>query len=273
MGTADGLLRPLVFSPGLVGNGQDLSPQPERIVSDSRDVDTIHQAPTIDTVAKQLNLILTLVLLATTSCWAATRIAFLPAFSDFESQSPMRAALPAFDARLQAELLNGWNSEVLSRAGLSAVVFEQKLRAAEIASAPALRVLPSDFLVLCILDQAKKQLRVFVNRVGTGMTLGEPVIFPIKDSGEIANQLPGVVARHVARVAGLVPHSPAVPNKPPQGKPLICSLLEPVSAGGAQADLSTISPLVRAVLESVVASDDVKATLVERTQTAQLLDE
>ncbi|NQW99331.1 hypothetical protein HQ447_01640, partial [bacterium] len=122
-------------------------------------------------------------------------------------------------------------------------------------------------------DQAKKQLRVFVNRVGTGMTLGEPVIFPIKDSGEIANQLPGVVARHVARVAGLVLHSPSAPNKAPQEKPLICSLLEPVSAGGAQADLSTISPLVRAVLESVVASDDVKATLVERTQTAQLLDE
>jgi tetratricopeptide (TPR) repeat protein len=226
-------------------------------------------------VAKQPTLILALVLLTASHCWAATRIAFLPSFSDFEKQSPMRAALPAFDARLQAELLTGWDSEVLSRAGLSAVVFEQKLRATDNASASALRVLPSGFLVLSVLDQPKNELRVFVNRVGIGMgmELGAPKIFPIRNPGDIANGLPGEVARHVASVAGLAPRSPAVPSKDLQGKPLICSLLEPVSAGGAQADLSQISPLIRAVLEDVVAGDDTGATLVERSETAKLLDE
>jgi tetratricopeptide (TPR) repeat protein len=185
----------------------------------------------------------------------------------------MRAALPAFDARLQAELLNGWDTEVLSRSGLSAVVFEQKLRAAGNASAPSLRVLPSDFLVLSVLDQPKKQLRVFVNRVGTGMTLGSPKIFPVRNPGDIANGLPGKVARHVASVAGLAARVPAIPHKNQKEQPLVCSLLEPVSAGGAQADLSKISPLIRAVLEDVVASDDAGATLVERSEMAKLLDE
>ena len=224
-------------------------------------------------MVSQAKLILTLALVAASHCLAATGIAFLPSFSDFEKQSPMRAALPAFDARLQAELLNGWDSEVLSRAGLSAVVFEQKLRAAGDATTPALRVLPSGFLVLSVLDQPKKQLRVFVNQVGTGMTLGTPKIFPIKDPADIANGLPGEVARHVATLAGLAPRVPAVQSKNPQGKPLVCSLLEPVSAGGAHTELSRISPLIRAVLEDVVASDATGATLVERAETAKLLDE
>jgi hypothetical protein len=185
----------------------------------------------------------------------------------------MRAALPAFDARLQAELLNRWETEVLSRSGLSAVVFEQKLRAAENASAPTLRVLPSDFLVLSVLDQLQKELRVFVNPVGTGMALGSPKVFPIKNPGEVANLLPGEVARHVAGVAGLVRRSPTIQKKNQEGKPLVCSLLEPVGAGGAQRDLSTISPLIRAVLEDVVGSDDTGATLVERTEMAKLIDE
>lgn len=185
----------------------------------------------------------------------------------------MRAAMPAFDARLQAELLNGWDSEILSRAGLSAVVFEQKLRAAGDASVPVLRVLPSGFLVLTVLDQSKKQLRVFINRVGPGMTLGRPKTFPIKNPADVANRLPGEVARHVASVAGLAPRVAAIQNKKQEGKPLACSLLDPVSAGGALADLSTVSPLIRAVLEDVVAGDDVGATLVERSETATLLDE
>jgi len=54
---------------------------------------------------------------------------------------------------------------------------------------------------------------------------------------------------------------------------MICSLLEPVSTGGAQAELSQISPLIRAVLKNVVAGDDAGATLVERSETAKLLDE
>lgn len=185
----------------------------------------------------------------------------------------MRALLPAFDVRLQAELLDGWDSELLSRAGLSAVGFEHKLRSAENGSAPALRVLPSDFLVLTVLDQSKKQLRVFVNRVGTSMTLGVPEIFPINTPADIAKDLPGEVARHVASVAGLAPRVPAIPNKNQDEKPLVCSLLETVSAGGAQANLSMVSPLIRAVLEDVVASNDTGATLVDRTETTQLLDE
>jgi len=113
------------------------------------------QAPIVRLVLNYPTLIFALVLLAVSHGRAATRIAFLPSFSDFEKQSPMRAALPAFDARLQAELLTGWDSEVLSRAGLSAVVFEQKLRAAKSASASALRVLPAGFLVISVLDQPK----------------------------------------------------------------------------------------------------------------------
>jgi hypothetical protein len=217
--------------------------------------------------------IIAIIFLANCHAWAAPRIAFLPSFSDFEKQSPMRAALPAFDARLQAELLNGWDSEVLSRAGLSAVVFEQKLRAAGDPSVPTLRVLPSGFVVLSVLDQSKKQLRVFVNRVSTGMTLSEPKIFPVENPKSMTNSLPQQVARHVAGVTGLSPRPKSAPHMPDTKKPLTCSLLEPISAGGAKADLAQVSPLIRAVLESLVASDDVGATLVERSEAAKLLEE
>ena len=220
----------------------------------------------------QPKLILALILLAVSHGWASTRIALLPSFSDFEQQSPMRAALPAFDARLQAELLNGWDSEVLSRAGLSAVVFEQKLRAAGNGSAPALRILPSGFLVLSVLDLPKMELRVFVNPVGAAMALSAPQIFSIQNPEDIANRLPREVARHVASIAGLAPRVSAIQKQNQEGKPMICALLEPVSSGGAQADLSNISPLIRAVLEDVVA-DDAAATLVERTETTKLIDE
>lgn len=185
----------------------------------------------------------------------------------------MRTTLPAFDARVQAELLNGWDSELLSRAGLSAVVFEQKLRAAGDASVPTLRVLPANFLVLSVLDQSKKQMRVSVNRVGMGMTLSNPKIFQAKSAKQFADDLPREVAEYVANAANLKPRSKAPKISPTEAKPLTCSLLEPISTGGAQADLSKISPLIRAVLEDVLANDATRATLVERTEAATLLEE
>ncbi|MDH4443926.1 MAG: hypothetical protein QE267_02215 [Akkermansiaceae bacterium] len=201
------------------------------------------------------------------------KIAFLPSFSDFDGGTPMRAALPAFDARLQAELLKGWNSEVLSRAGLSVVVFEQKLRAVGEPSVPMLRVLPSGFLVFCVLDQPNKQLRVYVNRVSAGMALAEPRMFPIRDAKSIANELPREVAKHVAAVAGLSPNDQAAPSRSGTQKAVVCSLLEPVNTGGANPNLGQVSPLIRAVLESLVASEEVGATLVERSESSKLLEE
>ncbi len=204
---------------------------------------------------------------------AAPRIAFLPSFSDFDQQTQMRKTLSAFDARVQAELLIGWNSEVLSRTGLSEVVFEQKLRAAGDATVPSLRVLPANFLVLSVLDQPKKQLRVSVNQVRVGMTFQEPKVFQIKNVNQFADDLAREVANYVANVAGLTPRSKSAHLRPKEGKPLNCSLLEPVSSSGVQENLSKISPLIRAVLENVIANDATKATLVERNEAATLLEE
>lgn len=202
---------------------------------------------------------------------AGTRVAMLPSFSDFEQRTPVRKSLASFDARLQAELLAGWDSEVLSRAGLSAVVFEQKLRAAEKADAPVLRVLPSEVLVMSVLDQQRKELRVHVTPVAEGMQIGQAKVFKVQDAKHLAEGLPKEVAQYVATVAKLGPHK-AVASAA-GGEKLICALLEPVSAGGVEANLVKVSPLIRAVLESAVGGGAEGVQLVDRTQTAKLLDE
>ena len=153
------------------------------------------------------------------------------------------------------------------------MVFEQKLRAAGDATVPTLRVLPANFLILSVLDQSKNQLRVYVNRVGVGMALSPPKIFPVKNANHFVDTLPRQVTDYLASVAGLKPRATTTKLEPRQGKPLNCSLLEPVSTGGAQADLSKVSPLIRAVLEDVIANDATQATLVDRTESAAMLEE
>jgi hypothetical protein len=212
---------------------------------------------------------LVLVCLCKTLIAATPRVAFLPSFTDFDQKNSLRTALTAYDARLQAELLSGWNAEILGRSGLSTVVFEQKLHTSDQASAN-ISVLPADTLVLSVLDLQRSELRVHLNAVKPGMQAGDAKVFKVKNADHLATGLPGEVSRYLAASLKLSSAAPATSPAASTGR-LTCALLEPVSAGGARGDKATISPLIRAVLEPALANDDLK--LVERSEAAKLLDE
>jgi hypothetical protein len=214
---------------------------------------------------------LVLVCLCKTLTAAAPRVAFLPSFTDFDQKNALRTALTAYDARLQAELLAGWNAEVLGRSGLSTVVFEQKLRSSDQASA-GISVLPADTLVLSVLDLQRNELRVHLNAVKAEMKAADAKVFKVKNADHLATGLPEEVSRYLATSLKL---SPAAPTTAPSvgTERLTCALLEPVSAGGAREDKATISPLIRAVLEPALASDPTGLELVERSEAAKLLEE
>jgi len=203
---------------------------------------------------------------------ASTRVAFLPSFTDFDSATAFRLTLPQFDARLQAELLAAFEAEVLARAGLSAVVFEQKLRTATEADAPPMQVLPADVLVLTILDVAKRQLRVHVNRVGPGMKLGAEETFPIANPKQLGTILPLQVARHVASVAGLAPRKAQLEvSAASERDKLVCAVLDPVSSSGQHPAVAQMAPVLRAVLEQALSDPALRVELVERTAAAAAL--
>jgi len=200
---------------------------------------------------------------------APQRIALLPSFSDFDQRDALRAALPAFDARLKAELVETWDSDVLARTGLSAVVFEQKLRTQADATA-RITVLPADALVLCVLDFQKQELRVHLNPVKPGMKPENAKVFRVKDATHLAEALPGEVARHLAASLKLTPNAPKT-SPDTETNRLTCALLEPVTTSGSNQDMTKASPLIRAVLEQTIGSQEIE--LVERGETAKLLQE
>ena len=206
------------------------------------------------------------------------RVAIMPAVADFEIQSDWRKALSGFDARVQAELLKGWQVEVLSRAGLSTVVFEQKLRAATDPKAPAHRVLPADLVALTVFDFQGKELRLYAVPVGGSMKVGNPTVLRAKSPQDLASALPAEVARILARSGKLSPRREAAaanPKAPPTAQRLVCALLAPVSPEGLL-DKSALglAPLIQAGLEQAVSSGNAGAVqLVERTDMARLIDE
>lgn len=203
------------------------------------------------------------------------RIAILPTFSDFGWNREWQHALGGFDAHLQGELLSGWNAEMLSRAGLSTVVFEQKLLAAgDGTGKKVLQVLPADLLVLTAFDFQRQELRVHVCRVESGMKLGPPKVFPVKSSEDIVEKLPQAVATHIAQVAKLELRSgKQAAAEINNSRGLRCALLEPVSESGRHDEMSKIAPMIRAVLEQALVSVPTGFELVERTQLAALMEE
>lgn len=221
-------------------------------------------------------LLLVLCLAGTLPAYGETkRIAILPTFSDFGWNREWQHALGGFDAHLQGELLSGWKAELLSRAGLSTVVFEQKLLAAEDGTGkPVLQVLPAELLVLTVFDFQRQELRVHVCRVEPKMKLEAPKVFSVKSSEEIVEKLPQAVAMHIAQVARLElraekPAGPEINNS----KSLRCALLEPVSESGRHDEMSKVAPMIRAVLEQALASVPTGVELVERSQLAALMEE
>ena len=207
------------------------------------------------------------------------RVAIVPAVADFEIQSEWRRALSGFDARVQAELLKGWQVEVLSRAGLSTVVFEQKLRAATDPKTPMHRVLPADLVVLTVFDFARKELRLYAVPVGDSMKVGNPTVLKAKSPHDLSSAVPAEAARILARIGKLTSQQPdpaaANPNAPAAAQRLVCALLEPVSPEGIlDASVLGLAPLIRAGLEQAVSSGNAGAVqLVERNNMTQLINE
>ncbi len=225
-------------------------------------------------ILKNLALLSLVSLFLVSAGYGGTRIALLPAFTDFSHSTPISTALPAFEARLQAELVTGWDSEILSRAGLSTLVFEQKLRAVQ-SDKPTtgLRLLPAELLVISVLDCSKNELRVFATPVNPSMALPAPKSFPIKGPADLTTQLPKDVAKWVASVSQLKARVPtAADGEKPEGKAVVCALLDPVGAVNSQA-ISHLAPLIRGSLENAVAGQSDKITLVDRSNMAALLDE
>ncbi|MCX6854215.1 MAG: hypothetical protein NTV80_04840, partial [Verrucomicrobia bacterium] len=204
----------------------------------------------------------------------APRIAVLPTFSDFEgSNTPWRRALSGFDARLQAELISAWDTEVLSRSGLSAIVFEQKLRQAK--GKEFFQVLPAGVLLMSVFDFQRKQLRVHVCPVKSEMKLGVPKVFAAKMPAKLSEDLPHEVALFIASELGLAARvkDAAVSNAVPVAAGLRCAVLDPVCEVGRQDELPRIAPVIRAALEQILASKETGLELLERSGMASLIEE
>jgi len=207
------------------------------------------------------------------------RLAILPAFVDEDCTSEWRSALNSFDARVQAELLANWNVEVLSRAGLSAVAFESKLRAATDAQEPALRVLPADAVMISVFDTTRHELRVHITLIRESTELGQPLIIAVNSAADLRDRVPAEAARQIAHAAQLGGKDRTVGLSPPPplpgGATLALALFDPVSVDGRQSKATVEqAPLLRAVLEQTLATGAVgEVRLLERDETARLLEE
>lgn len=206
-------------------------------------------------------------------CLGATRIAVLSSFSNEDSRDSSRMWLAGFDAKLQAELLTDWDCEVLSRSGLSAVVFEQKLAAAKDPKVAPPLVLPADALVITVLDTKEKQLRIHVTRVSEKMALSPPMIFRYQNIGELLGKIPREAAAYLAKVADL---KPLEISKNPSSEPSLkvtCALIDPISAQGRGKNTAGLAALFRASLEQEIANLAQPVELVEREKITTLIEE
>lgn len=204
--------------------------------------------------------------------YASTRIAVYNTVSDFDQWAADRRFLLGFDAQLQHELINGWNAELVSRTGLSSIVFEQKLAQAKDSSVKEVTVLSADSMVISVLDAEKKQLRVYVNKVVEGMKAPSPKLFTYKNRNELVSRLPREVAKYVASVNGLEKPQEKEVNLTGKRSSYTCALLYPVINHNNKSTFAGQSQLVHAFIENALASQ-ADVTMVEREEIDRVLEE
>lgn len=209
----------------------------------------------------------------------APRIAVMPSFSDVGTPDGWRPWASGFDAALQSELLQGWDVTITSRAGLSTVVFDQKLAFAkgERKAPPVIRA--ADFSVFLVLDARASEVRVHVTPVAVGMKIGEPVKHAFRDAAHYGTMLPKDVAKDIARRIGLRPRGektePAAEadSGTPKQEPLKIAIVPPFSNIEPEHFTEAMATLFGAMLEEGCLALKQPVELVERTEMARLLDE
>lgn len=203
----------------------------------------------------------------------APRIAVLPSLSESGSHGSARWWLAGFDAALQAELLKNWNVVMLSRAGLSNVVFEQKLALANGKSDLPPQVPAAEHLVFSILDTQRRELRMHVMQVSDDMKLTPARIFQYKDFQDLGGSFAKSVAAELGKQLRLDPAEKSEAKPPAADTPLKVALLNPIAARSVKASISQIAPVLRANLEIALADAPFPVELVERERIDALMEE
>ena len=203
----------------------------------------------------------------------APRIAVLPSLSESGSHGSARWWLAGFDAALQAELLKNWNVVMLSRAGLSNVVFEQKLALANGKSDLPPQVPAADHLVFSILDTQRRELRMHVMQVSDDMKLTPARIFQYNDFQDLGGSFAKSVAAELGKQLRLDPAEKSEAKPPAADTPLKVALLNPIAARSVKASISQIAPVLRANLEIALAEAPFPVELVERERVDALMEE
>lgn len=205
------------------------------------------------------------------------RIAVLPSLSESGSHGSARWWLAGFDAALQAELLEKWDVVMLSRAGLSNIVFEQKLALANGKSDTPPRVPATDHLVFSILDTRKSELRMHIMRVSDDMKLSPARIFKYQNFQDLGGSFAKSVAAELGKQLSLDPAKKIEVKPPAADAPvnpaLKIALLNPISARSVKASISQLAPILRANLEITLADAPFPVELVERERVDTLMEE
>lgn len=206
------------------------------------------------------------------------RIAVLSSLSDVGASGPIRWWLAGFDAALQAELLENWDVVMLSRAGLSNIVFEQKLAIARGESDLPPQVPAADHLVFSILDSNRGELRMHVMKVGDEMKLTPARTFRYGDyrklGGPFAKQVAGELAKQLRLEKLAKDGKPPEATQKDEGSPALkIALLNPLAARSVKEQGSQLAPLLRANLELALANAPFPYELVERERVSTLMDE
>jgi len=204
-------------------------------------------------------------------------VAVLPTFTDVGTPDTWRPWAAGFDAALQAELLQGWNVAVTSRAGLSTVVFDQKLAFAKGERGGPPQVQAADFSIFLVLDARKSEVRVHVTPVSKGMKISAPVIHKFRSAYDYSVGLPKKVAQDIARQIGLhvdrnsLP--PEVDANTTERAPLKIAIVPPFSTIDPQYFTAAMATLFVAMLEEGCLGLEQPVELVERTEIVRLLGE
>jgi hypothetical protein len=205
------------------------------------------------------------------------RIAVLSSLSDVGSSGPIRWWLAGFDAALQAELLENWDVVMLSRAGLSNIIFEQKLAIARGESDLPPQVPAADYLVFSILDSRSGELRMHVMKVGEEMELTPARVVHYGDfqklGGPFAKQIAAELAKELKLKLLPKEKKPSAAPRDQDSPALKIALLNPLAARSVKEQGSQLGPLLRANLEIALATAPFPFELVERERVTTLMDE
>jgi hypothetical protein len=207
---------------------------------------------------------------------AVPRVAVLPTISDMGTRAAWRPWTKSFDAALQAELLEGWEASISSRAGLTTVVFEQRLAIAKGERKEPPQVPAADFLCFVVLDSKAGELRVHVAPIGQDMReTGKPVIHRFKDARNFATDMPSHVAKDVAARMGLKKrNTQAAPNhKAAAPEAIRLAIIPPFSSMPGDHPASGMVPILTAMLEEACLQAGPSVDLVERQEINSLLEE